>query len=193
MDTRRRVWFGASFVVLLVLSSPASGAAPSNAGQSPRPPQEKDEDQPESELQRQLELKGCGPKEVKHWAKTDKAKHAAPIVPADQALIYVIRPTKYGHKIQTKLAVDGEWKGVNRGNNYFHFTLNPGEHVFCSQAENRSVLSMTVEAGKTYYLQQRIRTGWNKARNRLEVLDEQEGARGAAKCHLSLSGPKNGR
>ncbi|MBZ5684784.1 MAG: hypothetical protein LAP86_07095 [Acidobacteriia bacterium] len=49
----------------------------------------------------------------------------------------------------TKLAVDGDWKGVNRGNNYFYFTLEPGEHYFCSAAENHSVLTLKVEAGKT--------------------------------------------
>jgi hypothetical protein len=104
---------------------------------------------------------------------------------ADKAIIYVIRPSLMGNKIQTKLAVDGEWKGVNRGNNYFFFTLDPGEHYFCSQAENRSLLTLKVEAGKTYYLQQHVRMGVMKARNKLDTMTDEEGQKKLASAHPS--------
>lgn len=91
-----------------------------------------------------------------------------------------------GNKVQTKLGVDGKWVGVNRGNNYFFLTLEPGEHYFCSQAENKSVLALSVEAGKTYYLQQKVRFGWMKPRNKLVLLSEEEGKSGLAKCHPSV-------
>jgi uncharacterized protein DUF2846 len=100
-------------------------------------------------------------------------------------MIYVVRPTMMGNKIQTKLGVDGHWVGVNRGDNYFYFTLEPGTHYFCSQAENRSVLALTVEAGKTYYLQQKITMGFMKARNHLVVVDEAKGKEDVAKTHPS--------
>lgn len=135
--------------------------------------------------QKELEAKACGPKDQKFKTKTDKKQHPTPEPPEGQALIYVIRPTMSGNKIQTKLGVDGKWVGVNRGNNYFFFTLEPGEHYFCSQAENKSVLGLNVEAGKTYYLQQKIRMGFMKARNKLVALEEEEGKKGLAKCHLS--------
>ena len=96
-----------------------------------------------------------------------------------------------GNKIQTKLAVDGRWVGVNRGNNYFFFTLAPGEHYFCSTAENRSVLAMKVEAGKTYYLQQKITMGFMKARNKLVTITTEEGKAALAKTHLALHTPKD--
>lgn len=48
------------------------------------------------------------------------------------------------------------------------------------------MLALTVEAGKTYYLQQKVRFGWMKARNKLVLLDEEEGKKGLAKCHLAL-------
>ncbi|HEV8523087.1 MAG TPA: DUF2846 domain-containing protein, partial [Terriglobales bacterium] len=108
-----------------------------------------------------------------------------PEAPPDKALIYVIRPSKWGHKIQTKLGVDGKWVGVNRGNNYFFFTLDPGEHYFCSQAENRSLMTVKVDAGKTYFLQQKIKMGAFKARNKLVKLSETEGRKGLAKSHPS--------
>lgn len=180
-------------VVLLLLSVCWAVAVPSGLSQQSgqKPAAEKDDDdQPKTEAekskQKELERKACGVEEVKYKAGTDKKQHPVPEAPADKALIFVIRPTLWGNKIQTKLAVDGQWKGVNRGNNYFFFTLDPGEHYFCSDAENRSVLALNVEAGKTYYLQQKIRVGLWKARNKLVVLDEAEGKKGLAECHLSV-------
>jgi hypothetical protein len=140
----------------------------------------------EKSKRKELELKACGLKEVKYSADTDKKQHPVPEAPADKALVFVIRPTLWGNKIQTKLAVDGQWVGVNRGNNYFFFTLDPGEHHFCSDSENRSLLTLNVEAGKTYYLQQKIKVGMWKARNKLVALDEAEGKKGLAECHLSV-------
>lgn len=182
-----------SLALLLVLSyslvAPPA-VRPQEAGQK-KPAAEKDEDdEPKTESEKasrkELELKACGTTEIKYSAKTDKKQHPVPEPPADKALVFVIRPTMWGNKIQTKLAVDGQWMGTNRGNNYFFFTLEPGEHHFCSDSENRSLLSLKVEAGKTYYLQQKIKVGLWKARNKLVALDEAEGKKGLAECHLSI-------
>ncbi len=179
---------GMALAFLLVLGLLVSSAAVLAAG--PAQQKEQDEDEPKTEAdkakQKELEAKACGPENVKHSARTDKKQHPTPEPPADKALIYVIRPTMSGNKVQTKLGVDGKWLGVNRGDNYFFFTLEPGEHYFCSQAENKSVMALKVEAGKTYYLQQKIRFGWMKSRNQLVLLDEAEGKEGLAKCHLAL-------
>ncbi len=136
---------------------------------------------------KELQLKACGPsdKEVNYVADTDKTKHPTAEPAAGKAIIYVIRHTLSGNKIQTKLAVDGQWKGVNRGNNYFFFTLDPGEHYFCSEAENHSLLTLKVEAGKTYYLQQHIRMGVMKARNKLDTMTDEEGSKALAEVHPS--------
>jgi hypothetical protein len=138
-----------------------------------------------AEERKDYEAKGCGPKDAKHSASTDKKSHPLPTPPADKALVYVVRPTMLGNKIQTKLAIDGKWVGINRGNNYFFVTLDPGEHYLCSTAENRSVLKLTVEPGRTYFLQQKIRMGFMKASNRLELIDEPEGKVALDKTHLS--------
>ena len=86
---------------------------------------QKEEDK-EPVNQQELEMKACGPKDAKSSADTDKKNHPTPEAPSDMGIIYVVRPTMMGNKIQTKLAVDGKWLGVNRGNNYFFFTLAPG-------------------------------------------------------------------
>lgn len=136
---------------------------------------------------KELELKACGPsdKEVDYKAKTDKTQHPMPDPPADKGLIFVLRPTMMGNGIQTKLAVDGDWKGVNRGNNYFYFTLDPGEHYFCSVAENHSLLTLKVEAGKTYFVQQHVAMGLVKARTSVSQMTDQEGQKKIAGLDLA--------
>jgi hypothetical protein len=135
----------------------------------------------------QRELKGCGPKdkEVNYTAATNKTTHPSGEQTAGLALIYILRSSSYGLLMQTKLAVDGEWKGVNRGHNYFFFTVQPGLHYFCSQAENRSVLVLTAEAGRTYYIEQEIRYFPMKPRNELAILDDAEGRSELAGMHPS--------
>lgn len=148
---------------------------------------DKQKDDSEENTSKELELKACGPreKEVKYSVDTDKSKHPTPDQPADKALVYVLRPSMMGNKVQTKLAVDGDWKGVNRGNNYFFFTLDPGEHYVCSAAENHSVMTLKVEAGKTYYVQQHVRMGLMKARTEVDSMTEEEGKAKLTKLNLS--------
>ncbi len=133
----------------------------------------------------ELEKKACPVVDVKFSTDTDKTKHPTPGPSPDKALLYVVRPTMKGNKIQTKLAVDGQWVGVNRGHNYFFLELDPGDHYFCSKAENRSVAAFKLEAGKTYYLEQKIKVGLMKARNRLAMLPDEEGKKKLAECHPS--------
>ena len=97
----------------------------------------------------------------------------------------MVKTTRLG--VQFKLAVDGEWKGVNRGNNYFFFTLRPGEHYFCStDGHKRRTVVLTVEAGKTYYLEQRTQflgpAGYSQD---LLPIDEEEGKKDVAEANLS--------
>jgi hypothetical protein len=96
----------------------------------------------------------------------------------DKALVYILKTGWVGSAATSKLAVDGEWVGVNRGNNYFFFSLAPGKHFFCSKLENalhlRSVLVLNVEAGKTYYLDQVCHAGMTKASTELTLMDEQK-------------------
>ena len=161
--------------VLFVLSVVAPDNMLANDKQDP--------DEPSTELQ----LKACGAKaaEVNYKAAVDKSQHPTPEQPSDKALIYVLRPSMIGMAVQTKLAVDGDWKGENRGNNYFYFALDPGEHYFCSVAENHSLLKIDLEAGKTYYLQQHVVLGVMKARNRIALMTEEEGKKKLAEAHLS--------
>ena len=90
-----------------------------------------------------------------------------------------------GNKVQTEFAVDGKWVGINRGDNYFIVTVDPGVRQFCSEAENKAKTNLNVEAGKIYFFQQHVRMGFIKAENTLEALDESKGRAALAKCHPS--------
>lgn len=174
--------------ILLAMPGTATYAQAPVATPPPAKPAPAAQEKPRDtkETQKQLEDLACGPSDVHQSVRTEKGPQTLPEQPADKALIYVIRPTHLGALIQTKLAVDTKWVGINRADNYFYFTLEPGTHYFCSQAENHSLLSLVVEAGKTYYLQQKIRMGIMKAQNDLQVLDAEEGKKGLAKCKLSV-------
>jgi len=193
MKLQRMLTFAVVFLLtagLVAWTGPASWNGPGaqqKADEQAQKDQEKEEPQTEADkaTQEAMEKKACESLDTHYKTDTDKTQHPTPDASADKALIYVVRPTMGGNKVQTKLAADGQFKGVNRGNNYFFFTLEPGQHYFCSQAENKSTLSLKVEAGKTYYLQQKIKMGFMKARNKLVVISEAEGKEALGKCHPS--------
>ena len=139
----------------------------------------------QEESSKAIETKACGDKEVNYSQTTEKNNHTMGVLTADKALIYVLRPTLLGKPTQSKLAVDGEWMGVNRGNSYFFFQVVPGEHYFCSRVENHSAIALTVEAGKTYYLQQEMQPGMMKGRTSLRVMDEAEAQKKLPKLEIS--------
>src|SRR5512141_1591377 len=116
-------------VGLIAWSSPAPWNATGPQQKDDQAKDDKEEPQTEADkaTQEAMEKKACESLDTHYKTETDKTQHPAPDAPADKALIYVVRPTMFGNKVQTKLAADGQFKGVNRGNNYFFFTLEPGQ------------------------------------------------------------------
>jgi hypothetical protein len=208
MRVHRATRMAVACLFVWALASPAvfGQAPPKGAPPKEKPVEEEDKDDKsvgddigeqepttaEGKAQKaEWEKKACPQVDVKYDAETDKSVHPIPEPAAGKAMVFVIRPTRFGQKIQTKLAMDGQWVGSNRGNNYLHLEVEPGNHYVCSTAENKSVLSFKAEPGKTYYLQQKIKSGFMKARNQVVLLSEEEGKKGLAKCHPSISKPKN--
>jgi hypothetical protein len=176
------------FVTLFLLSPCADFAAGKTGGLRQDDKQPKAETKPSPEKsEKEMEAKACGLNEVNFEHKSVESPPPSLEAPPDKALVFVVRPAFVGKLIQTKLAADGNWIGTNKGKGYFSFTLEPGEHYLCSKAENRSVLKLTVEAGKTYFVQQKIEMGLMKARNKLVQLSDEEGRKALEKCDLSVS------
>ena len=136
---------------------------------------------------KELELKACGPKDKmpKYSFGVDKSQHPAGTPTADEGLIYMVKSTKLPFPFM--VAVDAEWKGLNTNNSYFFFTLKPGEHYFCStDGHGRRTVVLTVEAGKTYYLEQVTRSlGPGGISQDLVPIDDEEGKQKVANARLS--------
>lgn len=91
----------------------------------------------------------------------------------DQALVYILRPaTTWPTKMWA--FADETLLGVTKSDSYVYAYVDPGEHVFWSKAENVNAIRISVEAGKTYYIQQHAQIGVWKMAVELEVLDEPE-------------------
>jgi uncharacterized protein DUF2846 len=129
--------------------------------------------------------RGCGPPDIKHGVRINAIGRVRQMT-ADKALIHVVRPEAFGSLIQTKLAVDGRWMGVNLGGTYFTVSLEPGEHLLCSEAGNRALMDISVEAGRTYYVEQHpVKNFVGKMKNSLRLLDDKEGVRALIACRQS--------
>ncbi len=128
----------------------------------------------------------------KHYVEFTK-DHPQGKVRADKALVYVVRPTSMGFAIKSFFLCDDDVLGINKGSSYFFAHVSPGKHVFWSKSENVDALELAVEAGKTYYIQQRVRPGGLKARTKLEVLDTKEGEAALAKCEKYGTMTEKGR
>jgi len=112
-----------------------------------------------------------------------KAKEIVP--PEGKALVYIVRPTTLGTAIKMGVTCDGKYIGGTGGGRYIYTIQDPGSHVFVSKAENTSELPIVLEAGKTYFLEQKVKMGIIKARNNLERLDDAEGNAKLGQCSLS--------
>jgi len=103
-------------------------------------------------------------------------------VQPDKALVYVVRPAKLGMAIRIWAFSDETALGMTKGKTFSHAYVDPGSHVFWARAENVSAVEHEVEAGKTYYLKQKVKMGGLKARVRVEFLSEEEGLEALKKC-----------
>ena len=109
----------------------------------------------------------CGSKDAQFEVKTVSGQSIAQPEPG-KALIYVSEvfkkaPGELGNPT-IRIGLDGNWVGAVRGNSYFSFSVDPGEHHLCTHWQSRfkrlsreaAFTSFNAEAGKTYYFRARI-------------------------------------
>ncbi len=133
----------------------------------------------------------CGPANVQFDVKTDQNHHPVAQPAPDKAVAYVVENLRAGCFLcdtTTRFGLDGAWVGANKGNSYFFFPLEPGEHHLCaemqsepSSSETTCLASFTAEAGKIYYFRARLTDRNNSGKGGvdwaldLEPLDGDEG------------------
>ena len=105
--------------------------------------------------------------------------------PDGKALVYILRPTSFGGIVIMEVTSNGNYIGATGGGRYIYAILEPGNNTLVSKAENKSELQIVLEAGKTYYFEQKVKMGIIMARNELIRLDDAEGREKLLKCALS--------
>ena len=103
----------------------------------------------------------------------------------DKALVYFVRPAFKGKAIKFWAMSDEQALGVTKGKTYIWAYVEPGKHLFWSKGENISALELEVEAGKTYYLFQKVKFGAMKARVSLAPMTEVEAQEAISKCNYA--------
>lgn len=116
--------------------------------------------------QNQPALSACGPA----TAHFDTQTAAPPAIAPDgnKSQIYVIEvfdrlPNQLARPT-LRIGMDGSWVGADKGNSYFTFAVDPGDHhlcanwqsVFRSYSKKAALAGFTAEAGQSYYFRARI-------------------------------------
>lgn len=93
------------------------------------------------------------------------------------ATVYVIRPKKRSSWFNgMTIYEDDKIVGILSSNTYLKWKIeaNNGEVTIKSKGEGSDVIRINPKAGKTYYIKQSHKTGWVKARPKIEFIDEDE-------------------
>jgi len=134
----------------------------------------------------------CGPEQVKFDVKTEKHPPAMAQPDPGKARVYFIEDNssfQSAPRPTTRAGVDGEWVGAARGNSYFFFSVDPGEHHLCASwqtwvgpgvdvAHKTAAAHFTAVSGGVYYFRVTnffIRDLHRPPTIKLELLDSDEG------------------
>lgn len=96
--------------------------------------------------------------------------------------IYVLRPSSLGAAISMAVKDDNQLVGDTGAGSFLCWERNPGEAKITGKAENESWVKMYVDKGKRHYVLQRMQMGAFIARNKMEVISEEEGKKYLGKC-----------
>lgn len=101
---------------------------------------------------------------------------------SEKGRIYVIRPTAFGFGTSMRITDNGRFVGFTGPKGYLCWEREPGEAEIACKAENTSKVSLDVNKGKVYYIRQHMQMGLLRARNKLEVVNEEKGKELLQKC-----------
>ncbi len=98
--------------------------------------------------------------------------------PNDKAMatIYVLRPSSFGSAVKFKIYQE-KLIGKLGPKSYLAWNVTPEgrELTIISKSENTDMLTINPQAGKTYYIKQKVKLGVATARTELEFIEENEG------------------
>jgi len=107
----------------------------------------------------------CGPDKIHFDLEATDFTDSIAQPASGKALVYVIgQEVDYPGGIIARIGLDGTWVGAVNGKSHLSFSVDPGEHHVCANwqsvlAERNKYValsSLTVEAGKVYYVRMRL-------------------------------------
>lgn len=128
------------------------------------------------------------------YQTSEDKKMAAP--GPGEAAVYFVRPAAMGMAINFWGFVDETPVGMTKGHTYIWATVPAGEHLIWSSSGNVSAVKVNLEAGKSYYFEQKAKMGGIRARVELEPLAEADRAKAFEKCsyaYLTNEGVAKGK
>ncbi len=117
----------------------------------------------------------------------DDSRAKAFSVKPDKSNIYVYRNETFGGAIAMTLSLDGKVAGESAPMTYFVWEVESGQHEIKSHASNVSILLLTTQPGKNYYVWQEVKMGALYARSQLQQVDEETGRKGVLECKRAQS------
>ena len=102
----------------------------------------------------------------------------------DQANIYVYRNEGIGAAIKMGIYADEQPIAQTAAKTFINFQLAPGAHTIRGHAENNSEVTLDAKGGELYFIWQEVKMGFASARNKLQIMDADEGKAGVQECKL---------
>jgi hypothetical protein len=130
-------------------------------------------------------LTGCVQMQVKPAGDDLDAKAKALTPAKGKALVYIIRPTMLGKPFAHEVTMDKQKIGSTCGYYYVYTNASPGKRMFTVKGDNTSELEITAEAGKTYYVEQKVYPMVWKGGVSMSLVDQTEGKKILGQCKLS--------
>ena len=96
-------------------------------------------------------------------------------LPQESARIYILRPSIIGGGVKMKVFANDQIVGNTGPKGYLCWDVKPGEYTLKTVAENIDFFKIYAKAGKTYFIQQKTKSGIFFSRSSLEILEEKEG------------------
>ncbi len=104
-----------------------------------------------------------------------------------KAVIYVFRNEEPSAPWPIALSLDGKGMGSTGADTYVRWSVEPGQHILVSHAENDSPLVLQTEPGKIYYVWQEVSMGILRPRTTLHEVDRNTAEVALRSCYLLRS------
>jgi len=131
-------------------------------------------------------LAGCASVQ-KGDAQLDKELKTFKAPTGDKAGVYIYRNEAFGASVTMDVSIDGKEVGQTAANTYLYKEVAPGKHMVTSKAENTDTLEIETQPGTLTYIWQEVKMGFMYARNKLHLVDTEEGQKGVRETELTVS------